>query len=585
MSKISIPRKSQLQKRLKEEQIGELYADDQHGARIVDGRVDLWFSVPAEKAGKLLVGDLVVIYDFYRSMWLGGRVNGMDNRKVGTTDRDRMLYDKQEVPLLDRLIKGHTYSALGSQLFQVEPLAAFKEGRRTIPNFIPSAASVLLMPTLENTWSEPTINDILDLPSSGIMLGVVSQNERLYVKDGTYMRYLFSFETLTNKHIVILGSTGSGKTICLKQLAWEIAEANRAVVTFDLQGDIIQMAEQGTRPRDDEGKEIWKNFSWKIGAFPKERFKIFAPISAIRGVYDRRELELVEDYAEEKGIDFTEFSLEFRNIRSANQLAMYMPHLTERAKDGLGGLFTLFPKMYLKHFLDAIERGKAIGRGGYPTWVVKTEQVTMHSASYENMMGQLRALLNLGIFDIKGKEEPSLKELVQPGQISVIYLSHLPENLKARYMLHVPYRIMSEREEVSKTYIIIDEAHEAIPRKGKTDYVALVSDIFANVARQGRKYDIDLIVSTHKPRDLNPIVYDLAGTVIAFRLSKEDAQVVGIPSEFRPRAANFNPGFALINSPENSRVPWIEIKVPWIRCAHEKPKDFRSRLREASTKK
>ena len=108
----------------------------------------------------------------------------------------------------------------------------------------------------------------------------------------------------------------------------------------------------------------------------------------------------------------------------------------------------------------------------------------------------------------------------------------------------------------------------------------MVSDIFANIARQGRKYDIDLITSTHKPKDLNTIVYDLAGTIISFRLSEEDAKVAGIPRGFRLRVTAFDPGYGLINSPENSRVPWIEIKVPWAKCAHEKPKRFFERLRQ-----
>ena len=101
-----------------------------------------------------------------------------------------------------------------------------------------------------------------------------------------------------------------------------------------------------------------------------------------------------------------------------------------------------------------------------------------------------------------------------------------------------------------------------------------MAEAFARVARQGRKYDINLIVSTHKPLDIHPVVYDLAGTKIVFRVSLNDAIKIGIPTQYRSLVIGYGPGYALINSPENAFVPWIEVKTLRPVCLHEKPGTF-----------
>ena len=51
-----------------------------------------------------------------------------------------------------------------------------------------------------------------------------------------------------NRHGIIAGATGTGKTVTLKVLAEQMSEAGIPVFLSDIKGDLISLAQENTEP-------------------------------------------------------------------------------------------------------------------------------------------------------------------------------------------------------------------------------------------------------------------------------------------------------------------------------------------------
>ena len=590
MSRYVVNLSERLKKRLKDDELGVPFTDEMHGFRILNGRTEIWFKIPVEKVKFVHIGDMVLIYDFVNEIWFGGRIRGIDVRRIGEVSRDKTLLTELPDSLCALLEKGHTVYGPGPYVINVDLLCIIDKGVRKPVNTCPTNASVLLMPTLENDWGEPTLYDVIGLQREGISLGVVSQGQRPYEDpiSKKLVTYRLNLSAMSNRHMIILGTSGVGKTIFLKHLAWQLAENGYAVTLFDLQGDIIQIIEKANLRKGkkkilgDYGVRVWSEWKWHPKAFDPTKVKIFAPRPNREEKYDKNELDLVKRWCNAKQVFFKEFSLSFYNV-SVEDLLLYMPKLTELAQFALDSLFSYYRTQ---------RRGDL---GAFVQWVQNAERdrneyvwrdergheiVRVHENTFGNLQRNLRWLEDLGIFDVPNAPEPTFEELVEQGKISIIYLKHIIDpSLLRVYEFRIPSIIFSKREEYIKRAIIIDEAHEVIPKKAEGIYAELAAIKFEKMARQGRKYNIDLIVSTHKPRDINPIVYGLCGTMLIFRIAREDLDLIKPPEEYETSLIKYSPGFGLIFSPENTHEPWVEIYTPPVRCMHEKPPEFFLRMK------
>jgi DNA helicase HerA-like ATPase len=75
--------------------------------------------------------------------------------------------------------------------------------------------------------------------------------------------------------------------------------------------------------------------------------------------------------------------------------------------------------------------------------------------------------------------------------------------------------------------VIVDEAHNFLGRKiGSDDYAARL-DAFELIAKEGRKYGLNICLATQRPRDITEGVLSQMGTLIVHRLTNDrDREVV-----------------------------------------------------------
>lgn len=578
-----------------QEQIGFPYTDAQHGFRLKDdGGTEVWFILSTNEYKDLRRNDVVVIYDLMRDVWFGGLVVATDEPASSEIDRGRMIYSDSYPTIVQKVEQNDLSFLRDPGLAKIEIVSIFEKGTRKPVTASPTNASALLHPAMQiKVEDEPTIMAILGLPSSGLLLGYYSRDMTPYSDKltGYHVPYYFNIRELSNCHILVLGSSGYGKTMFMKHFILELISRKQGVLTFDLQGDIIQLA---CSPNERTMKEIrydgeislWQEAGYiddikkegkSISRLTSKQVRIFIPHKEGMSPEAENRAQTVRDWAKSVGADARTIALEFENV-TADQALVYLKNLSDRAREALRHLMQVHRRVTLANLIEQLGNTENISQN----WIgIRETDIRMHIQTYENLRTSIQNLRGEGIFDIDGYLEP--QQYVEPGKLAILYLEHLPEEFRHIYEFHAIYSIYRQRMEIAKrggASVLIDEAHEVIPRargpaqSRASDYAEVVANAFARVARQGRKYDINLIVSTHKPLDIHPVVYDLAGTKIVFRISPDDAQKIGVPGEYRSVVVGYGPGFALIGSPENTQVPWIEMKTLRPACLHEKPGTF-----------
>jgi hypothetical protein len=86
-------------------------------------------------------------------------------------------------------------------------------------------------------------------------------------------------------------------------------------------------------------------------------------------------------------------------------------------------------------------------------------------------------------------------------------------------------REASDESKLPMVWLVIDEAHEFLPREGKT----LASDPLITVLREGRQPGISLVLATQQPGKIHTDVMTQADTVISHRLTARlDVESLGM---------------------------------------------------------
>ncbi|MEM3113127.1 MAG: DUF87 domain-containing protein [Candidatus Pacearchaeota archaeon] len=160
-------------------------------------------------------------------------------------------------------------------------------------------------------------------------------------------------------------------------------------------------------------------------------------------------------------------------------------------------------------------------------------------------LGLFEAVSTWGIFSKKGEKETSIRDLINPGVTSVIDLSVYNSvgafNVRALVIGLICRKLFNERmlsrkkeevesvrhgadylsytqeREVPLVWVFIDEAHEFLPKDGKTS----ASDALIQILREGRQPGLSLVLATQQPGQIHKDVMTQSDIVISHRLTAQ----------------------------------------------------------------
>ncbi|AWR96160.1 DUF87 domain-containing protein [Acidianus sulfidivorans JP7] len=116
-------------------------------------------------------------------------------------------------------------------------------------------------------------------------------------------------------------------------------------------------------------------------------------------------------------------------------------------------------------------------------------------------------------------------------------------------------RSINSNSELPLTLIIMDEAHEYFPQTNQENVSKdIVEGLINKIMRLGRVRNIGVILATHVPEDLNPLVLQLSNTKIAMRNDPHVLRAVGM-EDYIDFLTQATPGLGIINSLTFSGIP------------------------------
>ena len=147
-------------------------------------------------------------------------------------------------------------------------------------------------------------------------------------------------------------------------------------------------------------------------------------------------------------------------------------------------------------------------------------------------------------------------------------------NVIGRYLLNKAREgIFQEKPAI----VIVDEAHNFLGRHiGGEDYIAKL-DAFEIIAKEGRKYGLNICLATQRPRDITEGVLSQMGTLIVHRLTNDkDREVVERACGEIDKAAsaflpNLRPGHAAIIGADFPIPLTIQVEKPSVQPESDGP--------------
>lgn len=308
------------------------------------------------------------------------------------------------------------------------------------------------------------------------------------------------------RHTFLCGQSGSGKTYATGTILERlIAETSLRMVIFDPNGDYRRIIEPHDGS-DDERADSLRRASGNVTIHtadgspgpPKVRLKELSPeaqmaLLRIDPVRDRDEVAAFQGLLDR---------------RAAGEQASALLHLLSDPDNAE----------------PLARRARALGLTSWDTWALENESVIDHLADRNEVH----------VLDLSGCARP------QEGYaVAASVLDHLWEH----------------REDRIPTLIVVDEAHNLCTATPDDPLQSHVTDRLVQIAGEGRKFGLHLLMATQRPAKLHPNVMSQCDNLILLRMNApgdltEIRELFGFaPAGLVERSVNFTQGEALVAGP------------------------------------
>lgn len=470
-----------------------------------------------EKLKKLQVNRLVVLQSAPSQNLIGIVVR--ITRKPDPNDIDEMeSADDEFVPNENNLVK---ITLIGTLIDRVkDERNVFRRTLETVPEIDANCFS------LEGDTLTKFMQSLSDVKTSGekLSLGYYTLDE----KAGAYL----NGNKLFQRHAVIVGSTGSGKSWATAQLLDQIAKLPHAnVVLFDIHGEYRPLKSEAFRhlkiagPSDIEStRGLEDNVLhlpyWLLGydalvSMFVDRSDQNAPNQSM--IMTRGILEMKKEYL--KVAKDREISKNFTiDSPVPFNLEKLIEELNKRNEEMVKGSRGLKQGPYYGKLSRLINRLEAKRSDRRLAFLFQPPEECMCMDWLERMMQTISA----------GRAA----QQNQTGGIKIIDFSEVPSDVLPMMVGLLAQTIFSTSQwtETQKRHpiaIMCDEAHLYIPGRTQADSAdAVALEIFERIAKEGRKYGIGLVVISQRPSEVNRTVLSQCNNVIAMRLTNGEDQTV-----------------------------------------------------------
>jgi hypothetical protein len=412
-------------------------------------------------------------------------------------------------------------------------------------------------------------------------------------------------ERLFGRHCAILGATGGGKSWTTARIIEECIRHNAKLILIDATGEYRGFADDGVL-HCHLGDPVEKATSSIVCSLPPTSFlesdfvALFEPAGKVQGPKMRAAMR----------------SLRLAGIQPALATDGYIRKhdqpkqpLTDAELDPATSSLLDNPRQPfdVSHLVRQIEQECVWPNGGTQRAPDPTRWGGPDEGSYANclsLFARINGVLTSPAFKcvFQADTEPALTtkidvfisgsdKLLRICLSGIAYEFHAREiiaNVIGRYLL-TKARCGSFQQR--PTVVLVDEAHNFLGRQiGAEDYAAKL-DAFELIAKEGRKYGLNICLASQRPRDITEGVLSQMGTLIVHRLTNDqDREVVERACGEIDRAAsaflpNLRPGEAAIIGTDFPIPLTIQIHEPVTKPKSDGPDFQRHWARELNQTK
>jgi hypothetical protein len=328
-------------------------------------------------------------------------------------------------------------------------------------------------------------------------------------------------EQLFTKHCAILGSTGSGKSNTVAKLLELIAENGGKAILIDATGEYKKLENCESVIVGTEPKEVvfpyWELPEMDLCALLRpssaaQMPKLLAAIQSLKANWSTKEAYI------KAGTEIATFKEAVSEIK-ANTL-WHFEHLATQIEHECvwptGGTaanpkYNIFGNKNdsdLANCITLISRIKTMNDNDSMKWLI------VNPLEQSN----LRTIKNAITSFIESKESERILRL---DLSKVPFASNAREilvNAIGRCLLDLA-RNPAKTISIDKPLLVfIDEAHQFLNKSTGDEYSKITLDAFGNIAKEGRKYGLNVVIATQRPRDIPEDVLSQMGTFLVHRL-------------------------------------------------------------------
>ena len=375
-----------------------------------------------------------------------------------------------------------------------------------------------------------------------------------------------AFQDLLSRHVAVLGATGHGKSCLTAAILQQLLKLPRSrIIVFDINGEYERALRSHVSPPE----------VVKVTTFGDRRHPFKIPYIAL-GRHGLSRLLLPSEKTQRPALNFAIENLRFvkwfkqqkgvglvsSNLCRAILFDDCRPNPCKEAKEaidvlrsGNAHLAKQWPNMRALSCLVAESHSLQMGRNG----------LERNAFQYSNVAPLINRIHRYcedpqftAVVDVDGRppaegskldwqtESSSLVRRIfgdrdSKWKLHIVDLRHiahdlLPVILGALLELLAFERFQLGQEASYPTLLVLEEAHHYLRKLTADDEDAHSAPAYERLAKEGRKFDISLWVSTQRPSELSPTVLAQCGTWAAFRLTAErDLRAVASAGEWFDR--------------------------------------------------
>ena len=327
---------------------------------------------------------------------------------------------------------------------------------------------------------------------------------------------------LFQRHAVIVGSTGSGKSYTVASLIEKIAELKSSnAVLFDIHGEYEPIIGEGIKhykiagPTDSLTDGVMFLPYWLLNyeemiSLMLDRSDSNAPNQAM--MFSKGVLEGKTKFLTEKGISLSDgLTIDSPVPYEINELIEFLDYYDKERVTGSSG------------------KDKNGDFNGKLSRFIQRLTAKISDRRLNFMFSADKALLEYDYMNILCKQ--LMAPASQSGGVKIIDFSEVPSDILPLMVSLIARLIFSvqqwvDKDKINPIAIFCDEAHLYIPANAQQGVEISSLHSFERISKEGRKYGVGLVVISQRPSEVNHTVLSQSSNFIAMRLTNAEDQNV-----------------------------------------------------------